>query len=40
MNNIPLEIIVPVFNEGEKVLKLMQSFDLNVRTNFRVLQRV
>ena len=37
MNSVPLEIIVPVFNEGEKVVKLMKNFVLHVRTNFRVL---
>jgi|TARA_B100000795_G_scaffold43805_1_gene28704 dolichol-phosphate mannosyltransferase len=37
MNCVPLEIIVPVFNEGEKVVKLMKNFELHVSTNFRVL---
>ena len=37
MNNIPLEIIVPVFNEGKKVVKLLQNFNLNIKTKFRVL---
>ena len=37
MNNIPLEIIVPVFNEGEKILKLMKNFESNIDTDFRVL---
>ena len=37
MNKVPLEIIIPVFNEGEKVLKLMEYFQKNVKNNFRVL---
>ena len=37
MNNVPLEIIVPVFNEGEKILNLMKNFESNINTNFRVL---
>ena len=37
MNSVSLEIIVPVFNEGEKVVKLMKNFELHVRANFRVL---
>lgn len=37
MNNIPLEIIVPVFHEGKKVVKLLQSFNSNIKTKFRVL---
>ena len=37
MNKIPLEIIIPVFNEGKKVLKLMELFENNIKCNFRVL---
>ena len=37
MNKVPLEIIIPVFNEGEKVLKLMEFFQSNIQTKFRVL---
>ena len=37
MNNIALEIVIPVFNEGENVLKLMKLFEENIKTNFRVL---
>ena len=37
MNKVPLEIIIPVFNEGEKVLKLMEHFQKNIKNNFRVL---
>ena len=37
MNKVPLEIIVPVFNEAEKILKLMEFFKSNIKTKFRVL---
>ena len=37
MNKIPLEIIIPVFNEGDKILKLMDLFQRNVKNNFRVI---
>ena len=37
MKKVPLEIIVPVFNEGEGVLKLVNLFKENIKTNFRVL---
>ena len=37
MNKVPLEIIIPIFNEGEKVLKLMSLFKENIKTHFRVL---
>ena len=37
MNKIPLEIIIPVFNEGDKILKLMELFQNNIKNNFRVL---
>ena len=37
MNHTNLEIIVPVYNEGEKIIKLMELFSLHVKTNFKVL---
>ena len=37
MNKTPIEIIIPVFNEGEKVVKLMELFQKNIRNNFKVL---
>ncbi len=37
MNKIPLEIIIPVFNEGDKILRLMELFQNNIKNNFRVL---
>ena len=32
-----LEIIIPVYNEGEKILKLLNELNNNVKTNFKVL---
>ena len=37
MKKTPLEIVIPVFNEGEKVLKLMQLFEDNIKSEFKVL---
>jgi len=37
MNKVPLEIIIPVFNEGENVIKLMKCFKDFVKTKMRVL---
>ena len=37
MNKVSFEIVIPVFNEGEKVLKLMELFERNIKNNFRVL---
>ena len=37
MNYVPLEIIVPVFNEGEKVLDLVKNFEKEIKTKFRIL---
>ncbi len=37
MNRTPLEIIIPVYNEGENVLKLMNLFKDNVKTKFKIL---
>ncbi len=37
MNKVPLEIIIPVFNEGDRVVKLMDLFQKNIKNDFRVL---
>lgn len=37
MNLVPLEIVIPIYNEGEKVIKLLNLFKINVKTKFRVL---
>ena len=37
MKKIPLEIIVPIYNEGEKIIKLMDLFQKSINTQFRVL---
>ena len=37
MKKIPLEIIIPVYNEGEKVVKLLELFQISIKTQFRVL---
>jgi glycosyltransferase involved in cell wall biosynthesis len=37
MNYTDLEIIIPIYNEGDKILKLMDLFHNNVKTNFKVL---
>ena len=31
MNIVSFEILIPVFNEGEKVLKLMELFQDNIK---------
>ena len=36
MKKTPLEIVIPVFNEGEKILKLMQLFEDNIKSEFKV----
>ena len=37
MNKIPLEIIIPIYNEGSNLIKLFNFFAEFVKTNFRVL---
>ena len=37
MKKIPLEIIIPIYNEGEKVVKLLELFQISIKTQFRVL---
>tara|TARA_B100001123_G_C15155545_1_gene965315 strand:+ start:26 stop:763 length:738 start_codon:yes stop_codon:yes gene_type:complete len=37
MKKVPLEIIIPIFNEGENIIRLFDLFQKNVKTEFRVL---
>ena len=37
MNKIPLEIIIPIYNEGNNLIKLFNLFAEFIKTNFRVL---
>jgi glycosyltransferase involved in cell wall biosynthesis len=37
MEKVPLEIIIPIYNEGEKVIKLLNQFQVIIKTKFKVL---
>jgi len=37
MEKVPLEIIIPIYNEGGKVIKLLEQFQVSIKTKFRVL---
>lgn len=37
MQKIDIDILIPVFNEGDKILKLMELFQKNVKGKFRVI---
>jgi len=37
MLKVPLEIVVPIYNEGRKVLDLLDQFQAFIKTEFRVL---
>ena len=37
MEKVPLEIIIPIYNEGEKVIKLLEQFQIIIKIQFRVL---
>jgi len=37
MNDSSLDLVVPIYNEGEKIVELLSKFQNNVKTNFRVL---
>ena len=37
MQKVPLEIVIPIFNEGEKVIKLLNQFQKQINTKIRVL---
>ena len=37
MNKNALEIIIPIYNEGSKVLELMELFKKKIKINFKIL---
>lgn len=37
MNNPSLDLVVPIYNEGKKIVELLSKFENNIKTNFRVL---
>ena len=36
MNNVPLDIVIPIYNEGKKIVKIIRSHK-NVKTKHRIL---
>lgn len=37
MNNVSCDLVVPIYNEGKKIIKLIDEFDKNISIKFRVL---
>ena len=37
MQKVPLEIVIPIYNEGEKVIKQLNQFEKQINTKIRVL---
>ena len=37
MNNIPIDLVVPIYNEGERVIQLLEHFQLHIKNKYRVL---
>ena len=37
MNNVSCDLVVPIYNEGNKIIKLIDEFDKNISIKFRVL---
>ena len=37
MEKIPLEIVIPLYNEASKIVELIESFNKHVKTQFRIL---
>ena len=37
MNKIPIDLVIPIYNEGEKIIKLFQEFNLHIKTKYRIL---
>ena len=36
MIKVPLEIVIPIYNEGENVIKLLRQFESLIKNEFRV----
>jgi dolichol-phosphate mannosyltransferase len=37
MNKLPLDVVIPIYNEGKKIIRLLTLFKKNIKTKFRVL---
>jgi glycosyltransferase involved in cell wall biosynthesis len=37
MKKVPLEIVIPIYNEGKNILKLFELFRTFIKTEFRIL---
>ena len=37
MDKVPLEIVIPIYNEGKNVIKLLNEFQNLIKTKIRVL---
>tara|TARA_Y100000389_G_scaffold174982_1_gene185387 strand:- start:1192 stop:1926 length:735 start_codon:yes stop_codon:yes gene_type:complete len=37
MNNLPIDIVIPIYNEGRKIIELFDIFNKNIKNKFRVL---
>ena len=37
MSKIAIDLVVPIYNEGEKIIKLLNGLSSNIKANFRVL---
>ena len=37
MSDIPIDLVIPVYNEGEKIIKLFNEFQNSIKTKYRVL---
>ena len=37
MKNVPLEIVIPIFNEGEKIINLVKKINNELKIEYRIL---
>ena len=37
MNEIPIDLVIPIYNEGEKIIKLLEEFNSHIKTKYRIL---
>ena len=37
LEEFPIDIVIPVFNEGASIIEVIELLELNVKTRFRIL---
>ena len=37
MSEALIDLVIPIYNEGEKIIKLFYEFDAHIKTKYRIL---